>query len=287
MNPRGDGPRMVVSDLDGTLLGSDGRVSRRNLATLRWLGREGVVRVVATGRSLFSVRRALAPGFPADFLIFSTGVGVVDWPHRRLLRTVSLRGAEVEDAVGVLRGLGLDLMVHERAPENHRFHFTPPSAATERKNPDFLRRLERYAAYATAWRAEDPLVGDKSQILAITAGHRPETYRDVAAALPGLSVVRTTSPLDGESLWIEIFRRGVSKSVAASWIAARSKVARERTLAIGNDFNDLDLLGWSGTGAVVANAPDELKRRHPGVPSNDDDGFSVAVERWHADSARG
>ena len=57
---------IVVSDLDGTLLDSSARLSPRNRSTLQSLGDQGVVRVVATGRSLHSARLVLDDGFPID-----------------------------------------------------------------------------------------------------------------------------------------------------------------------------------------------------------------------------
>jgi hypothetical protein len=51
-------------------------------------------------------------------------------------------------------------------------------------------------------------------------------------------------------------------------------------MSLGNDFNDLDLLCWSGKSYVVNNSPDELKQKFDTVPSNNDNGFSSAVDKW-------
>jgi hydroxymethylpyrimidine pyrophosphatase-like HAD family hydrolase len=93
-------------------------------------------------------------------------------------------------------------------------------------------------------------------------------------------VIRTTSPIDGESTWIEIFPPSVSKARAAEWIAAREGIESSRTLAIGNDYNDLDLLDWAPAGYLVANAPDDLKTRFPTVGSHEENGFTEAIGRW-------
>jgi hydroxymethylpyrimidine pyrophosphatase-like HAD family hydrolase len=52
---------------------------------------------------------------------------------------------------------------------------------------------------------------------------------------------------------------------------------------VGNDYNDLDLLGWSATRFVVANAPRELRARFPTVASNNDGGVAEAADRWLAE----
>ena len=70
---------IFVSDLDGTLL-RNGRISDGDLRAFRGLRDQGIMRVIATGRSLYSARACLADDFPADYLILSTGNQIVNWP---------------------------------------------------------------------------------------------------------------------------------------------------------------------------------------------------------------
>ena len=49
--------------------------------------------------------------------------------------------------------------------------------------------------------------------------------------------------------------------------------------AVGNDYNDADLLAWAAHAYVVDNAPRDLKALHTVVPSNDDDGFADVAAR--------
>jgi len=96
---------MVVTDLDGTLFQRDRRPSPRNLRTLVKLGRRGRLRVIATGRNLFSARKVLPLDFPVDYLLFSSGAGIMDWPAQKLLRAVSMGQAEVDRAFRALAAL--------------------------------------------------------------------------------------------------------------------------------------------------------------------------------------
>lgn len=269
---------MVITDLDGTLIRSDRTFANADLNTLVALGREGVVRVVATGRSLYSARMVLEPEFPIDYLIFSTGAGIFDWPQQRLLRKNALGASDVESAARVLASMDLPFMVHAAVPENHRFVYR--RAPSGRVRGDFELRLERYLQYAAEWveGAAPPL--DAAQFVAITDAEDVHAYDELRRALPMLEVVRATSPLDGRSRWLEIFPSGVSKSHASNWLAERCGVSAEQTLGVGNDYNDEDLLAWAGVAFVVANAPDDLLNRHSSVPSNDDGGFSAAVDQW-------
>ena len=60
-------------------------------------------------------------------------------------------------------------------------------------------------------------------------------------------------------------------------LAARHRLDAGRTAAVGNDYNDTDMLGWSRNAFVVRNAAPELRRRYRVVSSNDAGGFSDAM----------
>lgn len=271
---------MVVTDLDGTLLDPGHRLSRRNRATLVRLGRAGVVRVVATGRSLYSAERVMARDFPVDYLVFASGAGILDWRTRRLLHSHDLPREDALAAIDALVGRGLDFMLHHGVPDNHRFWYRASRAA----NPDFEQRCARYAGWAEPWPRRIPAGVALSQLLAIAPAEEDAHHPALAAALPALRVIRTTSPLDGRSQWVEIFPATVSKALGADWLRARHGVAAGEVLAVGNDYNDLDLLEWAPTACVVANAAPPLRDRFTVVPSNAEDGFSEAVSRWRPDS---
>ena len=64
--------KMVVTDLDGTLLQNDHSISKEDLETLLLLGELGICRVAATGRNLYKVRLALKPADPFDYVICSS-----------------------------------------------------------------------------------------------------------------------------------------------------------------------------------------------------------------------
>jgi hydroxymethylpyrimidine pyrophosphatase-like HAD family hydrolase len=108
-------------------------------------------------------------------------------------------------------------------------------------------------------------------------------YRAIREELDNLTVVRTTSPLDGRSRWIEIFSKEVSKARSSIRIARDLGIREESVMAIGNDYNDMDLLRWAARSFVVNDAPRELLDLFPAVSSNDDSDFSEAVRRWRGE----
>jgi hypothetical protein len=275
---------MVVTDLDGTLFQPHARLSPVDRDTLLALGAGGTRRVAATGRSLFSARKVMGAEFPIDYLVFSSGAGVLAWPSQSLLRSSSLSAADVETAARVLLEAGLDFMVHRPIPDNHHFRYY---AASGRENPDFRRRCEIYSEFARAGDPQAPVFEEACQLLAVDADPRSGRHEVLRRRLAHLQVIRATSPLDGRSVWIEIFPRSVSKALGAAWLAEREGIDPREVLAVGNDYNDLDLLQWAGSSFVVANAPADLRARFRTVPSNEENGFSRAVELWRGERETG
>jgi hydroxymethylpyrimidine pyrophosphatase-like HAD family hydrolase len=263
---------MVVTDLDGTLLDSRHGLGVENRRTLEELGRRGIIRVVSTGRSLFSALAALPPDTPIDYLCHSSGAGIVSWPAREALRVINMAAADAAALTLELLARDVDFMLHFAIPDNHHFY----AHRTGRANADFERRLARYSAYSNALSLplSDPRA--MSQALVIEPPPGPGRHAELALALPGFQVIRTTSPLDGASTWVEIFPLGVNKAAAARWLRA-SWHGEFECVAVGNDYNDLDLLDWADRAFVVGNAPAELCARYATVASNDEAGFSEAV----------
>jgi Cof subfamily protein (haloacid dehalogenase superfamily) len=268
---------LFVTDFDGTLLRSDRTFAESDLRALEGLKERGIARVIATGRSMFSFNKAADPNLPVDYIIFSTGAGVVQYPQETIVKEAHLESGEVKHAAAVLLENQLDFMIHRPIPENHKFAYF----ASGTENSDFENRISLYSPHAFPL---DPLVdgfGPATQLLAVLQPSRDLSILGmIRKKLSGLNVIQTTSPLDGKSIWVEIFPASVSKSHTAGWLAGKLGVKTKDVLSLGNDYNDLDLLEWAGTSFVVDNAPEELKKRFATVSSNNRCGVAEAVQRW-------
>jgi hydroxymethylpyrimidine pyrophosphatase-like HAD family hydrolase len=91
--------------------------------------------------------------------------------------------------------------------------------------------------------------------------------------------VRATSPFDYRSLWVEVFSKQAAKHLAADVLAKELGISAFRTLAIGNDYNDEDLLEWACKSFVGADGIQRLRDRYEIVAEAKSDGFSAAMER--------
>ncbi len=266
--------RIIFTDLDGTLLNSDREISHANLQCLNTLRGSGITRVITTGRSLYSVARVFPADIPADYLIFSTGAGIIDIKTQRLLYSSDLQENEIQQISRYLHKLQADFMVHNAVPENHFFIYS----GIPEKNSDFSRRIELYHLFAKKFRSFEDLPKRAAQIIAVLPNDL-QLFNRIQQGLTGLHITRTTSPLDGKSIWMEISPLHTSKGTSAAWLCNHLSIDPSQTLGIGNDYNDTSLLQFTRHSYLVANAPTDMHDSYLLTRSNNDDGFSHAVRK--------
>ena len=277
---------LFVTDLDGTLLTDEKTFNCRDLGALQKLRDQGYAIAIATGRSdysFFTLMESLGmrgtERSPAiDYVLFSTGAGILNFNEESILSSISLSENDVSIIVDYLEASQLDYMVHRAIPHTHKFLYRLHSE----QNSDFSRRLDLYLEHGTQLSESGLTRPEKAtEVLCIVPGTRGRDLTDrLAAIFEQYSVIRATSPLDGESSWIEIFDSAVSKSKAVARLAGSLGIAKENTCAVGNDYNDEDLLHWAETSYIVGNSPSRLKTVFHVVASNNDGGVAEAIAHW-------
>lgn len=264
---------MALTDLDGTFLDSRGKISCENLATLHLLGEKKIARVAATGRNINSSREVLSHDLPFDFLIFSTGAGVCNFADDKVIHHNELSTADIHAVGEFFQQRDLDFSIHHPIPDNHCFYLFPSSNPTI----ELLSRLKYLHQFSST--SELHAINRATQILAI-ALNGIEIIDQLQNAFSHLNIIRTTSPIDGKHVWIEVFPGGVSKGQAANWLCQKLNISQQSTMSIGNDYNDVAMLEWTNHSFIVENAPADLKSRFLSAPGNDANGFAVAVNNW-------
>lgn len=264
--------KMVITDLDGTLANRDGKISKADLNTLEQLGEQNITRVIATGRSIYSTKKVLDENLPIDYLLFSSGAGILNWHRKEIIKAAALNSNEIKHINKYLVDMNVDFMLHLPIPDNHKFFYHESG----KQNSDFKKRIQIYREFSNPI----DIVGngfDSACQYVVIVPDQSVNYENVVRDLNEFSVIRTTSPLDKKTLWIEIFPTQISKGKSAAWLCSRLEIDKLYVLSIGNDYNDLDLLDWSGHSYVVENTPVELKQKYKLTKSNHESAFMHAV----------
>jgi hydroxymethylpyrimidine pyrophosphatase-like HAD family hydrolase len=267
--------RLLALD-DGTLLRSDKTISPRTRAAVASARAAGVRLVLVTGRRHPSARKVADDLGGLVPLVLHNGALVME--ALEVVRVSPLPRAAARRAVLAGFGQGLEPVVHgglrgEGTLVVREGARASPLVSTylERNGPDV--RVVPDLLHALA--AEDP-------IQVMFGGPRAEMdafLPVLAGALLGEArIERTVYPQNGLVL-LDVIAFGVGKAEALAFLQERFGMDPRDTLAIGDNWNDREMLEEAGLGFVMGNADPDLHRLGlPVLPTNDEDGVAIAIE---------
>ena len=235
-------PRLIATDLDGTLLDGDGRLSTRSAAVLRALAEADVEVLFVTARPPRWLDELAAVVSGHGTVVCLNGALVIDVATGRELESHSLTDVLVRELLVDLRS----------ALPGARFAAERISGLAV--EDAFPARWQAPQDTPSAWRLEDLLDGRTGKLLAQFDVPDAELGPRVHEVLGGRALVADS----GAPGLAEITAPGVTKAATlARWATARGIDAAD-VWAFGDMPNDLEMLSWAGRACAVANA-------HPAV----------------------
>jgi Cof subfamily protein (haloacid dehalogenase superfamily) len=269
--------QLIAMDLDGTLLDGKSQLSPANAHAIACAAARGIEIVVVTGRRFDSARSIVAELACDAHLIASNGALVKssagETEYRQLLPVETARWvldgtAQFRSCTGVIFD-----RPHAKQIIFERVDWEGPFIGP------YLRRHREQVAEVEPLSAcldgEDPV-----EVLYIDDCARITRAKKTLEALPAASeftLALTEYPHRNFSM-LDVLRRGVNKGVAlAEWMRRRG-IAPESVMAIGDNWNDREMLEFAGLPVVMGNAVPELKSRGWQVTlSNNESGVAEAI----------
>ncbi|MFL6333845.1 MAG: Cof-type HAD-IIB family hydrolase [Pyrinomonadaceae bacterium] len=280
--------RLIALDLDGTLLDSRGRVSGRNRAAIDGARARGVRLALVTGRR-FRDARPLALELGLDVPVIAHNGALTK--HAHSLETVAAVLMPVEAARAVVRvgrGQGADALVsddHVGAGLLVYDQISPGNTALA-KYIEWSRRVVGEEAAAAIRQVEslDTYLDHDPLHVAFSGGcaameRLSETMKEELGG--AVRLLLTLYPKMDFAL-LDVLHPEASKGAGLAAVAAEQGLTREEVMAVGDNFNDLEMLEWAGTGVLMGNADPGLHAtgRFHSTAANDDDGVADAIERF-------
>lgn len=269
--------RLIAIDIDGTLLNSQYQISEANLSALKRAHEAGVEIILVTGRRhTFAMPIAELLGFPL-WLISSNGAVTKSTAgelfHRDLLPAQTARKLLTwmegyrGNAVVTFDREDRGALVVERVD---RFH------------PSISRWMEKNAAYiAEVVPLEDCLVTDPVQAMfcGSVEGMRGAEERLRASAMDDEITVLKTEYVPRDLTILDVLNHACSKGHAVERWANRRGIQPEQVMAIGDNYNDVEMLEYAGIPVIMGNAcPELLRAGYNLTTSNDENGVARAIE---------
>jgi Cof subfamily protein (haloacid dehalogenase superfamily) len=267
-------PRVIATDLDRTLLRTDGTTSDRTRAALGLAAARGAHVLAVTARPVRWMDRLVPEFGPVlPHVIAANGAVCYDLAERR---AYDFRAFDVATLPGLLERLRAAMPAAGIALETstglvRELRFEPSVFDADETDPG--RRVCEFEELLAG-------VGGDPVLKMIVAQRERHSADMLAEALPAVEPVAHVTYSTVRGL-LEVGPPAVTKaSTLAAWCRDRG-VAAEDVVAFGDMPNDLPMLRWAGTSYAVANAaPEVLAAATHVTASNDEDGVAVVVEGY-------
>jgi hypothetical protein len=270
--------RLLAIDIDGTLLNPQFEISQVDMAALRRLHRDGVEVVLVTGRR-HTFALPIAQQFGFDLGLISSNGAVTrslagETFHRDLLpaATCLTLCREMTDFRGNTV-LTFDVETKGAIVLEHMNEL----------NVSIQRWLEKNLAYIDfVIPIEDAVTTDPVQAMFCGPIERMHQALDRLAngnTAKDITVLRTEYPVRDLSI-VDVLNQGCSKGHALERWAKYRGIPREQVMAIGDNYNDIEMLAFAGRPFIMGNASEELKGHGwPVTLSNAENGVAAAIEQ--------
>jgi Cof subfamily protein (haloacid dehalogenase superfamily) len=257
--------RLVATDIDGTLIHHDGRLSARTVDVLMSLP---VPAVLVTGRPLRWLRQIydqMPEPLPA---VCANGALVYDPDTDEVLRADPLSVELLVDVTKRLREVVPDIALAVEVDDGRSFFYEEAWPVGWTGEHHLVRVLSTPEELTSA-----PAV----KLLARSASSAPDEFYELVSRTLGETAETTHS---SSSALVEISAAGVTKASGLAWLCEREGIAPEQVLAFGDMPNDLPLLTWAGHAVAMANAHPAVREVADEVTlSNDEDGVADYLSR--------
>ena len=252
--------KMIVTDLDRTLLRTDKTISDFTIDILNRCGERGIVIAYATGRSPFASKR-FTDRFTPDIHI--TNDGAIATHHGKLLFQHFIPEDVVESILSVL------------ADEPAVGQLTLTSDTGYYSSEPLDVTWSGWIDYSNAIHVDFSIPRDYGNVYKIVPNIvKTEIVEGIAASCPDVSILRFM-----EENWFHIKSKNASKEVAIQFVARHLNIGISDVVAFGDDFNDVGMLGLCGVGVAMENAVDEAKSAaNTFCKSSDEDGVAIWLE---------
>ncbi len=264
-----DGIAMIATDIDGTMLRSDGTLSPRVKAALGEAVSAGLHVVPATGRPVIVAKDVIEAAGLDDYWVFANGaitrhLGRDElirgfWMDRELTRRLVI---ELREA---LPGAGFALEFEQTVAYEPGFGEVVPVAPDVPPMDDVLESVT----------SPHPEYGRIQKILVYNnAVELDDLYREVTSAAQH-DAVASYSGLR----FIELAASQVTKATALQLLVDDLGIDAGQVACFGDNHNDLPMLQWAGRSHAMANATDDAQESATEVIGhNDEDGLAVKIE---------
>lgn len=271
------GPRIIVLDLDGTLLNSEKQISPANYAALQKAAAGGVHIVPSTGRFYEGMPQVVRTLPFVRYVITINGAEILDTAENRVLHRAEMPVSEALEVFAYLDDLPVvyDCFVDGWGWMARAHYEKVADYIAAPRTLEMVRRLRTPVEDLKAWVSEKGMGVQKIQMFFADMQSRSGAFSLLSGRFPHLIV---TSSIANN---IELNAKNANKGDALRFLCRQFNVDISDTMAFGDGDNDIPMLRAAGTGVAMQNAEAQVKAAADYITrTNDEDGVALALNEY-------
>ena len=269
--------KLFVADMDGTLLNDNKKISDKNIQTIKKLQDFGIRFAVATGRH-DSMIKSYLKHLDLHVPVISCNGAVVREPFSdQIFLSEALPREQSLDVIDICKERQADFHIY-----GHESIFGEKLSHKMLYYHNLNKTLppEERTKLVTVSDSKDIVLNESEPLykfLIISDKNRGLLdITDRLAEIDGLTVCQSMPTL------CDVMKEGITKAYALQKLSESLGIKRNEIVAIGDQYNDIDLIEYAGLGIAVANAEDALKEKADivTISNNNEDAVSEAIESF-------
>lgn len=271
--------KMFCTDVDGTLVGRKGVVSKENKLALKKANKAGVKIIVATGRPYNNaVNLSKSLGIDVD-IIAANGALIVEGNTEKVIYSKPIAEEVCKEILNIIKMYKARVLFY-----TNDLVFCNSKIVTIVNNKILSREELQELDMNTLW------INNEEEFLKVFKEHKNKIMKAIVIDISKkkINYIRTklkeNQHLDcfkSGDRSLEVISKGVSKGKAVEIIANYYGIFKEEIISIGDNENDLSMIKIAGLGIAMANAVEELKKSADAITdTNRNNGVAKAINKY-------
>ena len=262
--------------MDGTLLNDDKKLSKKNIEAVKRLKDAGVLFVIATGRHDSMIKSYLDELHIQMPVISCNGALVREPFHDKIYSATPMEREKVLKIAEICHSRDTDYHIYchdmiygESLTGKIKYYYDLNQSLPEREQTQFFIDKD-YRNF---------IMDTQEELLKVLVlSDHPEELSEIKEEITAATGL---TPFFSDKNLLDTMKNGITKAKALGELISKLGISVEETAAIGDHFNDLDMIRFAGTGVAMANAVQDVKEASTFVTeaTNNESGVAEAVER--------
>ncbi|UCZ55052.1 Cof-type HAD-IIB family hydrolase [Bacillus shivajii] len=252
--------KLLALDVDGTLLNQSGKLTTKTIEAVKKAYDSGIHVVISTGRSLDQTRPILDELGIEGIIVSHNGATTLKTDTKEIIHEFSYDIKELTE-----------IIEYCRRKDIHFYVCTAHNLYVERMD-DYQTKL--FKKYNLVHTMHDNVLSINEKVAKFTVDdqQRVDGWREI-----NIENLRKSS----DGFFQDIVHPQAHKASALEQVLRKLGVGKLEMIAIGDYYNDLEMIEYAGLGIAMGNAPDDFKEKADAVTSsNDEDGVYHALEKY-------